>query len=320
MSQNNTFFDDPGFVRNGEPLVTLAMPTFNDEAYLEVTLESLLKQSFQRFRLIISDNLSSDRTADIIKRYSEHDGRIEVIFNTRNIGAGLNWKQLLDIADTKYFAWVGPHDLYHPLWLECLVAALEQNNRAILAYPFTQGIDAHGDELYRQIKLDQTSGIKSPTLRLLAATTRMRGMGNKIYGLFKLRMLKKIRFYYCPTWDRMYLISLAAVGEFMQVPYVLWSRRHHDVEGKFSEPKKIKAKMESLLARQYRSIYEGGIVPASHRALTLYQAYCIYRNIKKRCSIFDQIRVTGYFIWSNRHRLPIEVKLLYNTHQKKGGA
>ena len=53
---------------NCKPRVTIGLPVYNGERFLEQTLDSLLAQSYTDFELIISDNASTDRTEEILKR------------------------------------------------------------------------------------------------------------------------------------------------------------------------------------------------------------------------------------------------------------
>ncbi len=58
------------------PLVSIGMPVFNGEDFLEAALESLLAQTFTDFEIILADNASSDRTPEICQAYAAKDVRI----------------------------------------------------------------------------------------------------------------------------------------------------------------------------------------------------------------------------------------------------
>jgi len=53
-----------------EPLITIGLPCYNSEKYLAQSIESLLNQTYGNFVLILSDNASTDGTADICRRYA----------------------------------------------------------------------------------------------------------------------------------------------------------------------------------------------------------------------------------------------------------
>ena len=60
---------------NSQPKVSVEIPVYNSEIFLEACLESLLKQSFTDFEIIISDNASIDRTAEICQEFEQQDYR-----------------------------------------------------------------------------------------------------------------------------------------------------------------------------------------------------------------------------------------------------
>ena len=72
------------------PRLTIGLPVYNGENYLAESLDSLLGQSYEDFELIISDNASTDGTADICRRYEKQDSRIRYIRLPHNIGLAPN--------------------------------------------------------------------------------------------------------------------------------------------------------------------------------------------------------------------------------------
>ena len=68
------------------PRLSIGLPVYNGENYLAESLDALLGQSYEDFELIISDNASTDGTADICRRYEKQDSRIRYIRQPRNIG------------------------------------------------------------------------------------------------------------------------------------------------------------------------------------------------------------------------------------------
>jgi len=70
----------------GKPEVSVVMPVYNGEKYLEQAVESILNQTFENFEFIIIDDNSSDQTPSILKNYSEMDHRIIIIKNSSSLG------------------------------------------------------------------------------------------------------------------------------------------------------------------------------------------------------------------------------------------
>src|ERR1700754_583434 len=94
------------------PRLSIGLPVYNSEDYLAESLEALLGQSFEDFELIISDNASTDGTADICRRYRGQDSRIRYIRQPRNIGGAPNHNFLVHEARGELFKWASHDDLY----------------------------------------------------------------------------------------------------------------------------------------------------------------------------------------------------------------
>ena len=70
-----------------QPLVTVVVPVFNDEATIGASLESALAQSLAQIEVIVVDDASTDRTAEIVAEYAARDGRIRLIRQPENMSA-----------------------------------------------------------------------------------------------------------------------------------------------------------------------------------------------------------------------------------------
>ena len=68
------------------PRVTVGLPVFNGERYLSEAIESVLAQTFEDFEVVVSDNASTDGTAEIARRYAERDARVRYVRNATNVG------------------------------------------------------------------------------------------------------------------------------------------------------------------------------------------------------------------------------------------
>src|SRR3954469_12901369 len=87
------------------PRVSVGMPLYNGERYLREALDSLLKQSFQDFEVILSDNASTDSTERICREFAA--GKPNTLFfrQEKNIGAVANFNFVLEKAVGTYFIW-----------------------------------------------------------------------------------------------------------------------------------------------------------------------------------------------------------------------
>jgi cellulose synthase/poly-beta-1,6-N-acetylglucosamine synthase-like glycosyltransferase len=69
-----------------KPRVSIGMPVYNADQFVDEALKSLVTQSFEDFELTICDNASTDNTQDICRAYGARDGRIRYLRNETNIG------------------------------------------------------------------------------------------------------------------------------------------------------------------------------------------------------------------------------------------
>lgn len=105
---------------NGPPKVSIGLPVFNGERYLREALDSLLGQTFHDFELIISDNASSDSTAEIARTYERLDRRIRYFRQATNIGIAANFLFVLHQSRGEMFMWASHDDVWASNWLEVL--------------------------------------------------------------------------------------------------------------------------------------------------------------------------------------------------------
>ena len=126
------------------PLVTIGLPTFNGASYLHETLEALLSQDYPNFRVVISDNGSTDTTQRICSDFARRDDRIRYSRNARNLGASANFNRVVELAEGPYFAWASDDDLWACNYLSRCVAVLTERPEAVLAYTRAARIDHEG--------------------------------------------------------------------------------------------------------------------------------------------------------------------------------
>jgi len=91
--------------------VTIGMPVYNGARTLRPVLESIVAQSYVNFKIVISDNASTDATETICREFAAKDERILYIRQSSNIGADANFSFVLEQADTEYFMWAAADDI-----------------------------------------------------------------------------------------------------------------------------------------------------------------------------------------------------------------
>jgi len=223
------------------PKVSLGVPVYNGQRYLEFALRSLLEQTYTDFELIICDNASTDRTADICKDFAARDARVRYYRNERNIGANPNFNRVLELATGEYFKWAAYDDICLPTYLERCVAALDADPAASLVHPRTAIIDDDGDRLDTN---PAALSRRNMTLRDIQDPPRKLGSNCnvsrfasivlktkwcfEIFGLFRTEQLRQTGgmgdFY---GTDKVLLATTALQGKFVEIDEELFLRRHH---------------------------------------------------------------------------------------------
>jgi len=112
------------------PIVSVLMPVYNCEAFIESAVKSILNQSFKEFELLLIDDCSTDATVDIVSKIS--DTRIKLIQKSENSGYTNSLNQGLNLAKGIYIARMDGDDISHPKRFEKQIQFLEQNTDYVL--------------------------------------------------------------------------------------------------------------------------------------------------------------------------------------------
>jgi len=126
------------------PLVGVGMPVYNGERYLAEAIESILRQTEANFELVIVDNASADRTAEICSSYAASDRRVRYSRNPVNLGALPNFNRAFQLTRGRYFKWAAHDDILQPDFLRRCVAALEEAPDAALCETAIEYVDESG--------------------------------------------------------------------------------------------------------------------------------------------------------------------------------
>lgn len=94
--------------------INILMATYNGRLYLRKQLDSILNQTFKDFRLLISDDASTDSTLKILKEYEEKDKRVEIYGHQENIGITANFEFLIGKVRSEYFMFADQDDVWEP--------------------------------------------------------------------------------------------------------------------------------------------------------------------------------------------------------------
>jgi len=218
-----------GGVESGPPpCISVGMPVYNGEEFLELSIQSVLDQTFGDFELIISDNASDDATEQICREYASKDPRIRYYRNSENVGAAGNYNRLVELARGEYFRWSNADDLLAPDLHRLCLEALKSDPHAVLSYGKTEIIDQNGTTTERyEDNLHLSQRLASERLPRFFEQV---GLTNVIYGLMRTDAVRRTGIFgdgSLPAADTSFMAELTMLGTFVEVPETLFYRRMH---------------------------------------------------------------------------------------------
>ena len=94
------------------------MPYYKKDFFIDKTIESILNQSYQNIEILIIDDELNDQSSKVLKNLSNRDKRIKILFNQKNLGAGLSRNKGIEMASGEYIAFCDCDDLWSQFKLE----------------------------------------------------------------------------------------------------------------------------------------------------------------------------------------------------------
>ena len=276
------------------PRLSVGLPVYNGEQFLGQALDSLLGQTYADFELIISDNASTDGTADICLRYAEQDARIRYVRQARNIGLIANHDFVMEEARGELFKCAAGDDLYGRELLAKCVEALDADPQAVLAHSWSVVIDESGGVLGtfgRGVAMDS---VRAPDR---FHNVLFHGCHDYEYGVMRTesvrQMMRRGSYHHA---DRTFNAELALYGRFLLVPEWLYFRREHAGQ----PPQTVRDRCATFDPRRADRL--------RHPAIPLYGEYLwgYVAAIRKAPSRPRSVRVFGHFAqgW-HRETLPV---------------
>ena len=134
------------------PKVSIVMPAYKAEEYVGEAIDSVLKQSFSDWELIVVDDCSADKTADIAYQYAETDPRIRVIENDTNLGAAGTRNKGIAHSIGEWIAFLDCDDIWRNEKLEKQLKLAEETGAELIYTSYTlfsneEGVCRHRDYL-----------------------------------------------------------------------------------------------------------------------------------------------------------------------------
>ena len=111
--------------------IYVLVPAYNAEEYIETTFDSLIRQTYTDWICLCMDDGSTDRTWEIIQKYSHKDKRFKV-FTQRNQGVTKTLNTLLKKVEGPYLYYLDSDDYIHPQTFQTLISIIKKQNQMLL--------------------------------------------------------------------------------------------------------------------------------------------------------------------------------------------
>lgn len=126
-----------------KPVISIVLPVYNGERYLEQSIKSCVDQTFKDWELLIIDDCSSDRSVEIAQKYAACDERIHYYRNEKNLKLPRSLNRGFSLTKGEYLTWTSDDNYFRPQALEKMLKALEMRHADLVfsAYTVIDGND-----------------------------------------------------------------------------------------------------------------------------------------------------------------------------------
>ena len=134
-----------------EPLVSVFLPTFNQENFVAEAIESALDQDYSNLQIVVGDDCSTDGTWPIVQEYvARHPHIITAYRNSRNLGITANFNELLRHCEGELVAFLAGDDIFLPGKIGAQVSLMQVHSDCCLCYHDVEVFDSDSGRVLRK--------------------------------------------------------------------------------------------------------------------------------------------------------------------------
>ncbi len=137
-----------------EPLVSIITPSYNSEKFIEETIKSVIKQTYNNWEMIIVDDCSTDKTCEIVNSWIVRDKRIKLIRKQENSGAADSRNIALENSKGRFIAYLDADDMWLPNKLNKQVKFMTDMKCGFSCCSY-EVIDSKGDSKEKFIRMKE---------------------------------------------------------------------------------------------------------------------------------------------------------------------
>ena len=243
--------------KNENEKVTVIIPVYNQDKYISTAIDSVLKQTYKNFEILVINDGSTDNTEEILKNY----GSKITYVNQKNQGTSVAWNRAIEIADTKYVIGLDSDDEFKPNTVEETIKKALEFPKADLIYSDYEFINENGDTT----KVVKNPEPLNPIEQLIKLHDNLGQPNNFLpFGhvrLYKRKVLLELngydkRFLYADDFD---LVLRFAEHKyiFIHVPKVLYRYRWHTTnKGVVTRKEQVLDVKQAVIEFKQRNGYE----------------------------------------------------------------
>lgn len=151
-------------LRKTMPFVSVIMPAYNAERFLEEAVRSVMNQTFQDWELLILDDCATDGTYALAERLAAEDDRITLYKNEQNMGVARTRNRGFDLCRGQYVALLDSDDVWHPQKLEKQVLLAKQTSADVIYCSYGM-IDEQGKKKCEDFIVPEQTDLENSLVR-----------------------------------------------------------------------------------------------------------------------------------------------------------
>jgi len=281
--------------------ISVCICTYNQEAYIEKAIQSVVEQTLKPLEIIVSDDCSTDATSTILNRLQAEISFLRVIRQPTNLGIAKNVDSCLRLASGEFIVRLDSDDYLEPSYIEKLSDALYKHTDAGYAHASVREVDEYGHYL-RERKLFRSAGFQSDVEALKASLKGYRVAANIL--MFRKSALERVNFLSGrPNFGEDYHLTAAISDAGFGNVYLSETLAFYRV---WTDPKKVRTRRKRGEIEGLRKVFDEVICPA-FLSRNWPTQMLIKRRTQLACSHADCL---GWDVFENDEKLILADELL----------
>lgn len=178
------------------PLVSVIIPMWNVEKYLEECVESVLNQTYSSIEIILVDDKSPDRSGEIADKLAKQDKRIKVVHKKKNEGLNMARKSGWEVSSGNYITFLDSDDLFHKDNVKNSLEAMRKSNVNMVIYgkyDFSDDTEIKSRSNHNIIDSQEIYNSKLDAFRLLIVNDQPDIVSMSVWGkLYRRELVERV--------------------------------------------------------------------------------------------------------------------------------